>query len=147
MVYGPLRHTITSTDQLNESNARIYNLFIQSTASSPLPPNGMPVYTDVRDLAHAHLLAATVPQAGGQRFIVCAGQISSQEISDMLRAEVLELRERTPEGEKGGNKLGDWYNCSSAKAEKELGMSFRIKEETFVELAKQLLQIEGGQKA
>jgi hypothetical protein len=48
MVYGPLRHTIKSPKDLNESNARIYNLFINSSSTADLPPNGMPVYTDVR---------------------------------------------------------------------------------------------------
>ena len=48
MVYGPLRHSITSVKELNESNARIYNLFINSKKDAELPPNGMPVYTDVR---------------------------------------------------------------------------------------------------
>jgi hypothetical protein len=48
MVYGPLRHSITSVKDLNESNARIYNLFINSKKDAELPPNGMPVYTDVR---------------------------------------------------------------------------------------------------
>ncbi len=38
------------------------------------------------------------------------------------------------------------YTCSSAKAEKVLGLKFRSKEDTFVELARQLLEIEKGPK-
>lgn len=48
MVYGPIRHSVTSPKQLNESNLRIYNLFINSKKDAELPPNGMHVYTDVR---------------------------------------------------------------------------------------------------
>jgi len=148
MVYGPLRHSITSVKQLNESNARIYNLFINSKKDADIPPNGMHVYTDVRDLAHAHLLAITVPEASNQRFIICAGQVSSQDISDALRANILELDERTPEGVKDGNKLDkNTYICSSALAEKVLGVRIRSKEETFVELGRQLLEIERKEKA
>ena len=143
MVYGPLRHSITSVKQLNESNARIYNLFVNSSKDAPLPPNGMPVYTDVRDIALAHIKAAMVPEASGQRFVICEGQVSSQEISDSLRTNIPELDERTPVGVPGGNKLNaNQYNCSSKLAEKVLGMTFRKKEETFVDLAKQLLEIE-----
>jgi nucleoside-diphosphate-sugar epimerase len=143
MVYGPLRHSIKSPQDLNESNARIYNLFINSSKDAELPPNGMPVYTDVRDLAEAHVLAASLPQASGQRFIVCAGQVASQEISDMLRAAVPELESRTPVGTPGGNGLPeDQYACSSEKAKRVLGLTFRGKEETFVELGRQLLEIE-----
>jgi nucleoside-diphosphate-sugar epimerase len=147
MIYGPLRHSISSVKQLNESNARIYNLFINSSKDAPLPPNGMPVYTDVRDIALAHIKAATVPEASGRRFIICEGQISSQEISDILRKNIPELEERTPVGVPGGNKLdANQYNCSAKLAEKVLGMTFRSKEETFLDLAKQLLDIEKTEK-
>jgi len=146
MVYGPLRHTITSVKQLNESNSRIYNLFINSSKDAPLPPNGMHVYTDVRDLAHAHVLAATLPAASNQRFVICAGQIRSQEISDLLRENIPELESRTPKGVPGGNPLPPTaYTCSSEKAKSVLGLTFRSKKETFVELAKQLLEIEKGE--
>lgn len=147
MIYGPLRHSVASIKQLNESNARIYNLFINSKKDADLPPNGMHVYTDVRDIALAHIKAATVPEASGKRFIICEGQISSQEISDMLRKKIPELEERTPVGVPGGNKLDpNVYNCSAALAEKVLGLTFRSKEETFVDLAKQLLEIEKKEK-
>ena len=139
MVYGPLRHSISSVKQLNESNARIYNLFINSSKDVPLPPNGLPVYTDVRDIALAHIKAAMVPEASGHMFVICYGQVSSQEISDLLRKNIPELEERTPVGVPGGNKLDpDYYTASNALAKKVLRMTFRPKEETFVELAKQL---------
>ena len=147
MIYGPLRHSISNVNQLNESNGRIYNLFINSSKDAALPPNGMPVYTDVRDIALAHIKAATVPEAAGLRFVICEGQISSQEISDLLRKHIPELEQRTPIGVPGGNKLDiNQYNCSSKLAEKVLGLKFRSKEETFVDLAKQLLEIEKKEK-
>jgi nucleoside-diphosphate-sugar epimerase len=148
MVYGPLAHSVNSVKDLNQSNSRIYDLFVNSSASSPLPPNGMHIYTDVRDLAEAHLKAVTVPEASGKRFVITAGQVSSQEIADVLRASIPELSERTPEGTKGGNKLDEnAYTASSEQAKKVLGISFRSKGETFVDLAKQLLEIEGKGKA
>ena len=148
MVYGPIRHTITSVKQLNESNLRIYNLFVNSSKDASLPPNGMHVYTDVRDLANAHILAATLPAASNKRFVICAGQVSSQEISDILRGSVEELKDRTPEGVKGGNLLDEnAYDCSAALAKETLGISFRSKQETFVDLAMQLLEIEKKEKS
>jgi len=147
MVYGPIRHTVPNVKELNESNARIYNLFINTNKDAPIPPNGMHIYTDVRELATAHLLAMTSPQASNQRFVICSGQIGSQEISDMLRANIPELENRTPVGTPGGNPLPDTaYTASSEKAKKELGLKFRSKEETFVDLAKQLLELEKGTK-
>lgn len=48
MVYGPIRHSVKSVKDLNQSNSRIYENFINSTKDAELPPNGMHVYTDVR---------------------------------------------------------------------------------------------------
>ena len=48
MIYGPLAHSITSIKDLNESNKRIYDLFINSKSDAELPPNGLYLYVDVR---------------------------------------------------------------------------------------------------
>lgn len=48
MVYGPLRHSVEGIKELNESNGRIYNLFINSTENALEPPNGLHLYVDVR---------------------------------------------------------------------------------------------------
>jgi hypothetical protein len=48
MVYGPLRHTISNVSELNESNLRIWRLFIDTNKDAELPPNGLPLYVDVR---------------------------------------------------------------------------------------------------
>ncbi|KAI9646647.1 hypothetical protein NHQ30_004644 [Ciborinia camelliae] len=147
MVYGPLRHTIQSTLDLNQSNSRIYNGFVNSSKDAELPPNGLHTFTDVRDLAEAHVLAATLPEASGERFIICEGQISSQNISDFLRKNIPELDERTPKGVPGDKGLEDGsFTCSSEKAKKVLGLKFRSKEDTFVDLARQLLEIEKREK-
>ncbi|KAB8300161.1 hypothetical protein EYC80_000388 [Monilinia laxa] len=125
----------------------IYNGFINSSKDAELPPNGLHTFTDVRDLAEAHLLAATLPEASGQRFIVCEGQVSSQNISDILRKDILELEERTPRGVPGEKGLEDGsFTCSSEKVQNVLGLKFRSKENTFVDLARQLLDIEKIEK-
>ncbi|PQE08470.1 hypothetical protein CJF30_00005331 [Rutstroemia sp. NJR-2017a BBW] len=148
MVYGPLRHAIKTTHDLNQSNARIYSGFVNSSKDAELPPNGLHVYTDVRDLAQAHLLAATLPEASGQRFIICEGQVSSQNISDILRKNIPELEERTPKGNPGEKGLQDGsFTCSSEKAKSVLGVTYRSMEDTFVDLAKQLLELEKKEKA
>ena len=72
----------------------------------------------------------------------------SQEISDMIRNRIPELSERTPKGVPDGNPLDpNAYECSSSKVEKILGLKFKTKEETFVELAKQLLELEKKESA
>ena len=39
-------------------------------------------YVDVRDLARAHVLALTVPEAGGNRIIIHAGPYVGQKFSE-----------------------------------------------------------------
>ena len=145
MIYGPLTHTssISNIKDLNESNFRIYNAFFNSAKDAPLPPNGVHMFVDVRDLAIAHRLAATTPGAGGQRIIVSARAISSQDISDILRKNFQELESRTPLGKVGISSLPEnAYYIENKQARKILGCEFRSDEETFMELGKQLLEIE-----
>ena len=88
-----------------------------------------------------------MPEASNKRFVICAGQVSAQNIADIMRAHIPELTERTPVGVPGGNPLPEnSYTCSSELAQKVLGLTFRSKEETFVDLGKQLLQIEKSRK-
>ncbi|KAF2114557.1 3-beta hydroxysteroid dehydrogenase/isomerase family protein-like protein [Lophiotrema nucula] len=146
MVYGPLQHKVESTDELNESTARIWNLFLkEKSPDGELPPNGLPLYVDVRDLAQAHLLAMDAPGAGGNRFIISAGAVSSQQISDVLRREVEGAEERVPRGVPGKEGLAEGqFIADSSRARSVLGVRFRGVEETFRDLGVQLLGIERG---
>ena len=57
------------------------------------------------------------------------------------------MEERTPRGVPGDKGLEEGsFACSSEKAEKVLGLKFRSKEDTFVDLARQLLEIERIEK-
>jgi hypothetical protein len=83
------------------------------------------------------------PEVSNKRVIVAAGAITSQEIADMLRSEVPALAERTPVGKPGENTLPiNAYSVDGGPARDLLGVSFRSKEETFVDLARQILDIE-----
>jgi nucleoside-diphosphate-sugar epimerase len=147
MIYGPLTHasSVPSVKDLNESNFRIYNFFFDAKNDAPLPPNGVHMYVDVRDLAIAHRLAATTPEASGNRIIISAGAVSSQDISDILRKEFPEMAARTPVGKPGTSSLPEnAYYIENEKAKNILGCKFRNMEETFVDLGKQLLEIESS---
>ncbi len=150
LIYGPLRHTVKSVRDLNESNLGFYNLFVNSKKDVPLPSVGFHVYVDVRDLAEAHILAAfsTNPAVSNQRFNISAADIPEQFICDMLRSNFPELEERTPLGQPGKDNLEEGiYGISNEKAGKLLGVKYRSKEETFVELARQLLELEKRNRA
>lgn len=87
-----------------------------------------------------------IPEASNKRFIVSKGQITSQNISDILRKYIPELKERTPIGTPGAEGLPlNAYNADGSLAEKVLGIKFRHATETFVDLGRQLLAIEEQQ--
>ncbi|OCK76200.1 NAD(P)-binding protein [Lepidopterella palustris CBS 459.81] len=148
MIYGPLRHSVPKIEDLNESTMRIWNLFLkpENTPKTEMPPNGLHLYVDVRDIAKAHLLAMTTPSAGNTRFLVTAGTVTSQQIADILRSELPETLSRTPKGVPGSNGLPETaFTADASPAEKVLGMRWTPMKETFAELGKQLLEIEKAQ--
>ncbi|KAF8859161.1 NAD(P)-binding protein [Acephala macrosclerotiorum] len=146
MIYGPMFHPAGSVEEINKSNARIYNNFINSKKDAEMPPGGVHPYVDVRDLAIAHVRAVVTPEVGGQRIIVGSKSVSSQEIADLLRNNFGELEGRTPIGMPGTISLTEGaYSVSNEKAKKLLGLTFRS-DECFVPLGRQLLEIEKASK-
>lgn len=98
-----------------------------------------------QDVAAAHITALSIPEAGNNRFLVCAGQIPSQSISDILRATFPELEKKTPVGKPGTSSLpeeSERYNASSAKAERVLGLKMYSLEATIEDLGKQLIELD-----
>lgn len=145
MVYGPIANKVNSLEGLGESVAQIYSGYLGSRFSSDaLPPQDIPLYVDVRDLALAHVRAMDAPDAGNQRFNICAGDIRSQDIADILRKEVEGVEGRVPKGEPGKDmKPADAYSVDSSKAERVLGLVWRGKGETIGDMGRQFVELEG----
>lgn len=57
-----------------------------------LPPTGTFLWTDVRDLALAHVRAAERHEAAGKRFLITAGHFSNRQIADIIAEEFPELK-------------------------------------------------------
>ncbi|KAI1458103.1 flavonol reductase [Annulohypoxylon moriforme] len=145
--FGPLRHSISSIKDLNESNARLWRYCFDSTEDAPMPY--MPVHTcvDVRDLAKVQVQAMIVPEAGNQRFIVSAHQFSFQDVCDVLRSHLPELKRRTPLGRPGISSLPQGaYSINNTKVRGILGVEFRSLEETVLDAARSMLHVEQNEK-
>jgi dihydroflavonol-4-reductase len=110
---------------------------------------------DVRDLADLEVRAMTAPQAAGQRYIGSGPFISMSEIANVLKERLGDKAKKVPtrrlpdwvvrlvglfDGEVRGQvfELGKVRRLSSAKAEKDLGWSFRPWEDTLVDTATSL---------
>ena len=103
LVLGPIVHYLNSLDALNTSNQRIRDIML-GKAKDEIPPTGTFIWTDVRDLALAHVKAAELPEAGGKRYFVTAGYFSNREIADVIRSAYPDLASKLPTKEsKGGD--------------------------------------------
>ncbi|KAJ5112258.1 hypothetical protein N7532_000303 [Penicillium argentinense] len=141
LTYGPIIHHVESLSGLNTSIADFYRLMDGTCAAVP---EGSPiscVFSDVRDVAKAHLLAFESPDAAGQRYLAVNGSYAYQQIVDILRSEVMQAREKTAVGQPG--LAGpETYRVSNSKSRSELGLTYRTLAETVVETAYDLLRIE-----
>jgi nucleoside-diphosphate-sugar epimerase len=128
---------ISSLD-LNTSNQRIRD-FIQGHFKDDMPPvAGSFLWTDVRDLALAHVRAVEVPEAGGNRFLVTAGHYSSKMIVDAIRQTHPELSAMLPESD-SDDLPKDVYGYDNSKARRILGLTFRPLEDCIGETVTSLL--------
>ncbi|KAE8162275.1 hypothetical protein BDV40DRAFT_312561 [Aspergillus tamarii] len=143
MIYGP-NINATHVSQLNITSADVYRLMSpDSKPSDPIPDNGFWSWVDVRDVAQAHLRAYEVPEAGGERFFICAGNYSYQQIADILREKVPAVKDRVPVGKPGSGFGGvELYKPDAGKSQRILGLRYRGLEESIIDSACSFLALE-----
>ena len=126
-----------------------------------LTPSGVYLWVDVRDIALAHVRAATLPEAGGKRFFITAGHFSNRDIANLIYDAFPELGDRLPTKEtKGGDypeggmhiyrsrcvievsKFTDAmtgvYKYDNSRVKEVLGIQFRSLKESVVDTVKSL---------
>ncbi|KAK5177481.1 methylglyoxal reductase (NADPH-dependent) gre2 [Exophiala sp. CCFEE 6388] len=140
LVYGPVVHDLNSLDNLNTSNQRIRDFIQGKCTDDVLPPTGTFLWTDVRDLALAHVRAIEVPEAGGKRFLVTAGLYSMKRLVDAIRQTHPELSSKLPK-----NPVDDTpaniYGYDNSRATQLLGINFRTLEMSVQDTVASLLKI------
>ena len=83
MVLGENKQQLTGVEDLNQSSLILFNM-LAGNMQHVMP--GSVGFVDVSDVAKAHVLAAKVPKAGGERYL-CSGVTKTWlEIVEMLRA-------------------------------------------------------------
>lgn len=128
------------------------------TGKAPACPRVGFCVVDVRDVADAHVKAMTVPEAAGERFLAAGRFMWMSEVADVLRENFPDYRRKLPKGE-----LPDWLlkamtlinpplkaivpelgrerHCSNDKARRVLGWMPRAEEESIVEGAQSLIDL------
>lgn len=141
MIYGPVKYPVKSLDSVNTSNQLLANI-ISGKHKDGLPPTGLPLWVDVRDVALAHVKAIETEKAAGKRFFVTAGHYSNVELYRILYENFPELRDRLPdETNKGGepNPALKSFGYDTAQATTILGLDWTSYEKTVIDSAKSLL--------
>ena len=139
LVFGPIIHYLQTLDNLNTSNQR-FTALMTGKAKEELPPTGTFIWTDVRDLALAHVKAAELPEAANKRFFITAGHFSNEEIADIMRDNFPELKNELPtKGTKGGEYPEEGvFQYDNSRVKEVLGIEFRSLKECVVDTIKSL---------
>ncbi|KAJ5176103.1 uncharacterized protein N7482_001980 [Penicillium canariense] len=140
LVFGPIVHYLNSLEAINTSNQRFRNL-IQGQMKEQLPPTGIFIYVDVRDVALAHVRAIEVPEAGGQRFFVTAGYFTNKEIVDIARKTHPELESKLPAKDSPSDLPSDIYKIDNSRSKDVLGIKYRPFEETVSDTISSLQEV------
>ncbi|TFK86171.1 NAD(P)-binding protein [Polyporus arcularius HHB13444] len=137
LVYGPLIHEVPTAESLTGSARMWYDSVVKGAVVWPdVVSSHRYAYVDVRDLARAHVLGLTVPEAGGERFMICAGPCIMQQFVDAARR----VTDKIPAGEPSYRKedvvYATVYNAS--KSRNVLDLSYRSVEETAIDTTRDL---------
>ncbi|KAL9017038.1 MAG: hypothetical protein Q9185_005640 [Variospora sp. 1 TL-2023] len=120
MVFGPIHPKLQTLDTINTSNQRIRDMML-GKMQDEIPPSGVHVWVDVRDLALAHVRAAERPEAAGKRFFVTAGYFSNRELADNIH----ELLPEVKIAAKGGEFPSEYFKYDNSRTTDILGINFR----------------------
>ncbi|KAF7557598.1 hypothetical protein G7Z17_g509 [Cylindrodendrum hubeiense] len=139
-IYGEPMQVLNSLKDLDAAHARLWSHITHALQVVPKDPS--PVFSNILDVAEAHLKALTWPKCGGNRYMVVSGYYSYARVFSILRERFPEQADRFPIIPNNGLPVSPsfWNNCS--KAEKELGMRWRTLEETVSTAAEVLFKLE-----
>jgi nucleoside-diphosphate-sugar epimerase len=138
MIYGPPSQPVSSLKGLNTSTSDIWKLI--SGELKEVPETPIPTWSDVRDVALAHVRAVEVPAARNQRYLMIEGHFSFDQAAHVLHKNFPELSSRVPPSK--NTPPGPHHKSNSSKVQRELGITFKTFEQTITDTAARLLELE-----
>lgn len=144
-VFGPVVHHLSSLADINTSNGNMVALIV-GRWKSEIPPTGVHLWVDVRDVAKAHVAAMERPEAGGSRFFVTTGLFANKEIVPIVRKNFPQLADKLPEegvagGDYPGGSIENVYKFDNSKATKVLGIDWIPFEQSITDTIGSLLAV------
>lgn len=144
-VFGPVVHHLSSLADINTSNGNMVALIV-GRWKSEIPPTGVHLFADVRDVAKAHVEAQDRPEACGNRFFVTAGHFSNKEIVPIVRKNFPQIADKLPEdgvpgGDYPGGSVDNVYGYDNSKATTVLGIDWITLEQSVTDTIGSLLAV------
>ncbi|KAI0806538.1 NAD dependent epimerase/dehydratase [Xylaria sp. FL0064] len=144
-VFGPVVHHLRSLADINTSNGNMVALIV-GRWKDQIPPTGVHLWVDVRDVAKAHVAAQERPEAGGNRYFVTAGLFCNKEIVPIVRKNFPQLADKLPGddvegGDYPGGSKDNIYKYDNSKATTQLGIDWIPLEKSVVDTIGSLLAV------
>jgi nucleoside-diphosphate-sugar epimerase len=140
MIFGPPEQTVSSTKSLNTSADMIYQLI--SSDNKELPPQGLPLFVDVRDVAQAHVLALKHDSVIGKRVLLSGGPYTLYDTVKLIAEKYPELKSRLPSLDNTQPETRTISGVDTSTAENDLGLSFISYDKCLFETIDALLEKE-----
>ncbi|KAB5576336.1 hypothetical protein GE09DRAFT_1024462 [Coniochaeta sp. 2T2.1] len=144
-VFGPVLHGVSSFDALNTSNQFLAS-FILPGYREKFPFAGLYIWTDVRDLALAHVLAVEKEEAAGKRFLFVTGHFSYKQIYEAIGKNFPEFKGILEEGaktERGDYQPDEYYKVDHTRAKEVLGVEFTKFEKSVADTIESIKEVKG----
>jgi nucleoside-diphosphate-sugar epimerase len=136
LVFGPIVHYLNSLDAVNTSNQRFRDM-MQGKMKEDLEPTGRFIWTDVRDLAEAHVKAIEVAEAAGKRFFITAGHFSNKELADTIKEAFPDIAGELP-AEIKSDMPADVFEYDNSRSKEILGLKYRPLKQCTIDTVKSL---------
>jgi len=139
LIFGPPEQSVSSNATLNASSQTIYQLI--SGEAKTIPPDSLPLFVDVRDVAQAHVLALQNDSVIGKRVLLSGGSYTLYDTVKLIAEKRPELKSRLPSLDGAQPNARPISNVDTSIA-KELGVSFTSFETCLFDTVDALLQKE-----
>jgi nucleoside-diphosphate-sugar epimerase len=125
---------------MNTSNQRILAA-AQGKFKDEIPPTGVHLWVDVRDVAEAHVAAFEKPEAANKRFFVTAGYFSNKEIGQIIKKNFPDFKDLPSDSTPGGDYPEGTpdkglYSFNNKRSTNILGLKYKSFEESIVDTVK-----------
>ncbi|TFK51100.1 NAD(P)-binding protein [Heliocybe sulcata] len=138
-VFGPAIHYVAKAEELNTSVAFVYS-YVSGSKAKLEPRSPFSNFVDVRDVAQAHIQAALLPEAAGERFITSAGGFNDNAVASIIKKHFPQYADKLPKEGWNEKDLDPKSEADNSKSRKILGINYISLEKSIVDTIESVKQ-------